>query len=109
MSYAIVDIAGHQYRVQPGQTLTVPGLVKKPGDVITAKEVLLIHNGQVELGKPYLSTPVTFKVLKLVAGDKLKVATYKSKSRYRKTKGYRDQLTEIEVQSIGPEKPAKKS
>jgi len=53
--YAIVEISGFQYRVEPNTTIKVPKLEKKVGDEVTISNVMLFSDGQrVKIGKPFL-------------------------------------------------------
>ncbi|MBI2009654.1 MAG: 50S ribosomal protein L21 [Candidatus Chisholmbacteria bacterium] len=102
MDYAIVKIQGHQYKVKTGDTLLLPRLDVKEQNQVSFAEVLLLAQGEsVEIGKPYLkNVTVTAQVVDHLKGKKIRVATYKSKSRYRRVKGYRDHLTRVKITSI---------
>ena len=70
--YAIVEIAGLQYKVEQDQTLFVHRLEGKEGDSITFDKVLLTDNGTVTVGAPVIEgTAITAKILKHVKGDKV--------------------------------------
>ena len=102
MNYAIIQLAGKQYRVEEGQTLTVNRLVAEPEKPLTITDVLLTSdNGNVSVGTPRVDgAEVTLKVKSHQAGPKLRVALYKAKSRYRKVRGHRQAETTVEVASI---------
>jgi len=100
MKYAVVKISGHQYKVEEGQEFLVD---KLPDPKKIEAEVLMIVDGdKVEIGTPILNeAKISFKVLAdMEKGDKLHVRTYKSKSRYRKHKGFRHQYTRLQVVKI---------
>lgn len=100
--YAIIQLAGKQYRVTQGDTLTVNRLEDEVNASIKADVLLKADGAKVEVGEPLVSgTQVTLKVLEHSQGDKLRVAKYKSKSRYRRVRGHRQQLTTLEVVKIG--------
>lgn len=88
MNYIVVEIAGRQYKVNPGK----PFLVDFLGDVKTFEcdKVLLKSAGdKLEVGTPYLKEKAVFEVLESVRGEKIRVATYKAKANTRKVKGFR--------------------
>lgn len=99
MKYAIVEIQNKQYKVTPGQTITIDRLDANEGDVINLDRVLMsVDDAKIDIGTPHLSTAkLSAKVLSHTKGEKIRVATYKSKSRYRRVKGHRSQLTQIEI------------
>jgi len=102
MAYAIIKIQGKQYRVSAGETLLVDRLKQPAGETINIPEVLLYADGdQIEIGTPYLTgKSVTAKVVSMPRGEKIRVATYKSKSRYRRVIGHRQDLTELSIISL---------
>ncbi len=98
--FAIVKIAGQQFRVSPGQSLYFPHLAGNPGDAISFDDVLLVDNGsQVQTG-----ADVKAKVqAEIVAEKKGKtVIAFKMKRRkgFRKKKGHRTLYTQIKVTGI---------
>lgn len=96
--YAVIKIAGHQFKVTEGQELLVDRLT----DQKAAPEVLLIaEEGKVKVGKPKVAgAKVTLKVMGEEKGQKIDVYKYKAKSRYRKHTGFRPQYTRILIQKI---------
>ncbi|MFA5749638.1 MAG: 50S ribosomal protein L21 [Candidatus Shapirobacteria bacterium] len=102
MKYAVIAISGSQFKVEENQKLTVDNLNLKEGDKSTVDQVLLIADGdKTEVGTPTIKgATVDFEVLKNYKGEKLTVFKYKSKSRYRKTMGFRAQLTDIKIIKI---------
>ncbi len=99
MKYAVLKIAGKQYKVTEGEEL----LVNKINDTKVASEVLLVVDGEkVHLGKPLVEGAKV--VLKLetpeVKGEKLYISKYKAKSRYRRRTGFRQVYSKIKVDSI---------
>lgn len=97
MQYAIVEISGRQYKVEPGRALSVDFL----GDIKTLEcdKVMLVSDGsKIELGKPYLKDKLTFDVLGFEKGKKIRVATYHAKANYRRVKGARRVTTTIKLQ-----------
>lgn len=101
MDYAVVKIAGKQYRVHPGQILDVDRL-DTDKKKLSFDQVLLIRTDKsVKLGKPYLSgASVTAELVEHLKGEKIRVATFKAKSRYRRVKGHRSHLTRVKIARI---------
>lgn len=102
--YAIIQLAGKQYQVAEGETLTVDKLdeaVRQDG-VVTVADVLLVNTGSdIKVGTPFVpGAAVTLKVVSDQKGDKIRVFKFKSKSRYRRAQGHRQQETVLSVDSI---------
>jgi len=102
MKYAVIAISGSQFKVEEKQKITVDNLNLKEGDKSILDQVLLLANDdKITVGTPTVKgATVEFEVLKNYKGDKLTVFKYKSKSRYRKTTGFRPQLTDIQITKI---------
>jgi large subunit ribosomal protein L21 len=101
--YAIVEIAGLQYKVVKDQRLFVHRLEEKEGGKVTFDRVLLTEdNGAVSVGAPAVSgVAVKAKVLQHLKGDKVLVFKKKRRKGYQKLNGHRQYLTEIQIESIG--------
>ena len=102
MKYAVIAISGTQHQIEENQKITVDSLNLKEDEKSTIDQVLLTVDGdKVKVGTPTVKgASVEFKVIKNYQGDKIRVFKYKSKSRYRKTRGFRPQLTEIQITKI---------
>ena len=100
--YAIVEIAGQQFKVEKDQQIFVHRLEEKEGTKVEFDNVLLIdNNGKVNVGAPAISgAKVTAKVLDHVKGDKVVVFKKKRRKGYRVKNGHRQAFTQIEIQSI---------
>jgi len=100
--YAIVEIAGQQFKVEKDQQIFVHRLDEKEGAKVEFNNVLLIDNkGKVNVGAPAISgAKVTAKVLDHVKGDKVIVFKKKRRKGYRVKNGHRQSFTQIEIQSI---------
>ena len=100
--YAIVNIAGQQFKVEKDQKLFVHRLADKEGDTIRFSEVLLIDNDKsVEVGEPTIKgAMITGKVLSHPKGDKVQVFKKKRRKGYKVHRGHRQYLTEIQIQEI---------
>ena len=100
--YAIVEIAGQQFKVEKDQQLYVHRLDGKEGDKVDFHDVLLIDdNGKVNVGAPAIDgAKVTAKILQHLKGDKVIVFKKKRRKGYKKKNGHRQYLTEIKIDSI---------
>ncbi len=101
--YAVIKTGGKQYRVAPSEVILVEKVEKKEGDSIEFSEVLLVSDGdQVSIGTPYIAgVSVHGKVLGQEKGEKVVVAKFKAKVRYRRRTGHRQMLTRVQIVSIG--------
>src|SRR5690606_28954125 len=110
--YAIVEIAGQQFKVEKDQKVFVHRLATEEGKAVSFDNVLLIGDGNnITLGAPAIDgAQVGAKVLKHLQGDKVIVFKKKRRKGYRKKNGHRQALTEIVIESIlasGAKKVAK--
>lgn len=103
MTYAIIKTGGKQYKVAEGDILNLGKLPGKVKEKITFKEVLLLVEAKkVHLGRPLVKNAfVSAEILEQKKDQKILVATYKAKSRHRKVKGHRQQITRIKIVKIG--------
>ena len=100
--YAIVDIAGQQFKVRQGQQVFVHRLNAEEGSNIAFDKVLLIENeGAVKIGTPELEgAKVEGKVLEHLKGDKITVFKKKRRKGYQKSNGHRQYLSKILIEAI---------
>ncbi len=99
--FAVVKIAGQQFRVQAGQSLYVPHLQGKTGDKVEFSEVLLVNNdGKFSVGGDAKATITAEIVNDLVQGDKVIAFKMKRRKGYRKKHGHRTHYTQIKIESI---------
>lgn len=100
--YAIVDIAGQQFKVEKNQELFVHRLEGKEGGKIEFDRVLLIDNGgEVTIGAPNIDgAKVDAKIISHVKGDKVLVFKKKRRKGYQKLNGHRQYLTKIQIENI---------
>jgi large subunit ribosomal protein L21 len=100
--YAIVDIAGQQFKVKKDQKLFVHRLEGEEGKKVSFDQVLLIDSGsKVSVGDPVLKgASVSAKILAHVKGDKVLVFKKKNRKGYQKLNGHRQYLTQIQIESI---------
>jgi len=100
--YAIVDIAGQQFKVEKDQRIFTNRLEGEEGSEVTFDKVLMIDNdGDVNIGAPTLDgSSVKAKIINHLKGDKVIVYKKKRRKGYEKKNGHRQALTEIEIQEI---------
>lgn len=108
--YAIVEIAGQQFKVAKDQKVYVHRLQEEEGKKITFGNVLLLEDGaDITIGAPAIDgAAVEAKVVKHLKGDKVIVFKKKRRKGYRKKNGHRQYLTELLIEGIVP-KGAKKA
>ena len=99
--FAIVKIAGQQFKVQAGQSLYVPHLQGQNGDKVEFSDVLLTDdNGSFAVGNN-VSVKVSAEIISnLVKGDKVIAFKMKRRKGFRKKLGHRTHYTHIKIQSI---------
>ena len=107
--YAVIETGGKQYRVQPGDVISVEKLNVSAGEEIKFDKVLVMGEGaDVKVGTPYLDAAITGKVVENGRGKKVIIYKYKAKKDYRKKQGHRQPYTMVEIIEVGGEKaPAK--
>lgn len=100
--YAIVDIAGQQFKIEKDQKVFVNRLETEEGAQVEFDKVLLVDNdGKVKVGTPTVKdAKVTAKVLSHMKGDKVLVFKKKRRKGYQKLNGYRPYLTQILIEDI---------
>lgn len=100
--YAIVEMAGQQFKVAKDQKVYVHRLQTEEGKKVTFDNVLLLDDGKsVTVGAPAIDgAAVEAKVIKHLKGDKVIVFHKKRRKGYRKKNGHRQSLTEIVIESI---------
>jgi large subunit ribosomal protein L21 len=100
--YAIVDIAGKQYRVEKDKFVYTDHLQANEGESISFDKVLLLDdNGKVSVGLPTVTgVKVSAKVLEHVRGDKVLVFKKKRRKGYRKLNGHRQDYTKVLIEGI---------
>jgi large subunit ribosomal protein L21 len=101
--YAIVNIAGKQFKVAKDQYIYAPKLEGDAGSAVSFDNVLLLDNGSgVEIGAPTVKgATVSGKILEHVKGNKVIVFKKKRRKGYVKRNGHRQQFTKVQIESIG--------
>ncbi len=100
--YAIVDIAGQQFKVEQGKKIFVHRLEGEEGAKLSFDKVLLTDaDGKVNVGSPYIGgTAVNATILQHLKGEKVIVFKKKRRKGYQKKNGHRQCLTQIQIDSI---------
>lgn len=100
--YAIVNIAGQQFKVQNNDNLFVHRLDAEEGATVNFDRVLLVDDdGSVKVGAPTVSgANVTARVINHLKGDKVLVFKKKRRKSYQKMNGHRQYLTKIQIENI---------
>lgn len=100
--YAIVEIAGKQFKAEPDATLFVPFHADaNQGDTVTFDRVLLVGGDAPSVGTPVVEgASVEAEVLGHVRGDKVIVFKKKRRKRYRRTRGHRQNYTQIRITTV---------
>ena len=98
--FAVVKIAGQQFKVQKDQTLYVPNIGGNAGDKVEFAEVLLVDNdSKVTIGEA-VKAIVKAEIVNHVQGDKVIAFKMKRRKGFRKKHGHRTQYTQIKIESI---------
>jgi len=100
-TYAIVKTGGKQYRVEPGSTLVVERLAAGDGDTVALEPLLYVDGSDVVDGDGLASVSVQARVVGHERGPKLRVVKFRPKRGYKRRTGHRQELTRIEVTSLG--------
>jgi large subunit ribosomal protein L21 len=105
VTYAIIKVAGKQYRVREGERLLVDRIREAEGATFQPTVLLVGGNGSPQLDPD--AGVVTAKVLGDTKGPKIRIGKYKKRTGYRRHTGFRSSLTQIQIESIGAGKPAR--
>lgn len=100
--YAIFQTGGKQYQALEGKTIGIEKLDAKEGETVTFNEVILRKTGpeSIEIGQPYLNTPIKAVVIKQMRGPKLIVFKFKRRKKYMRKQGHRQAITVVRIQNI---------
>jgi len=99
--YAVIATGGKQYRVEPGQELDVERLDGAVGDEVVLTPVLLVdEDGSVTTGPALDGQTVSATITGHHRGEKIRVFTYKNKSRQHKRRGHRQHHTRIRIDQL---------
>jgi large subunit ribosomal protein L21 len=100
--YAIVEIAGQQFKIEKDQKIYVHRLAAEVGAEVEFNQVLLTANGKsIEVGAPVVNGAlVKAKVLAHVKADKVLVFKKKRRKGYQKMNGHRQAMTQIQIEEL---------
>jgi large subunit ribosomal protein L21 len=100
--YAIVDIAGQQFKVQQEEEVIVHRLQGETGTNVVFDNVLLVEKkGKIEVGSPKVDgAKVSAKIVEHLKGDKITIFKKKRRKNYQKSNGHRQYLTKIIIEKI---------
>ncbi|MFA8299026.1 MAG: 50S ribosomal protein L21 [Hyphomicrobiales bacterium] len=100
--YAIVEIAGQQFKVEEKQNVFVHRLEQEEGSVVEFDRVLLVDNdGKINVGTPVVEgAKVAAKVIEHLKGDKVTVFKKKRRKGYQKSNGHRQCFSKIQIENI---------
>jgi large subunit ribosomal protein L21 len=100
---AVIKTGGKQYLVKEGDEIIIDHISLKKDESIELPALVIIDSKkeEIEIGQPMLKKTVKAKVINdLIKGDKIRVARFKAKVRYRRVKGFRPTLTKIRIEKI---------
>ena len=99
---AVVKTGGKQYLVKEADEIVVDRIALEPGKKLELETLALFEDDgkKVEIGNPRLKLKIEAEVVEELKGDKIRVAKFKSKVRYRKVRGFRSQLSKIKILKI---------
>lgn len=102
VNFAVIKTGGKQYLVKEGLEIVVDRLQDKEKDKIDLETLMIFDEDgkQVDIGMPNLNKKVQAEVISHSKGDKIRIAKFKSKVRYRKVRGFRPFLTTLKIIKI---------
>lgn len=101
MKLAVVETGGKQYKISPGETITIEKLPEQSASAkkITFEKVLLLDDGkEVRIGTPYIEgAKVEAEFIESGKGKKISVSRFKSKTRHFRRRGHRQPYTKVKI------------
>jgi large subunit ribosomal protein L21 len=100
--YAIVDIAGQQFKIEKDKEIFVHRQAGEAGDSLSFGSVMLVSDGDsISVGKPFIDgAKVEATLLEQVKGDKVLVFKKKRRKGYQKENGHRQQFSKVKIENI---------
>lgn len=100
--FAVIKTGGKQYLVKENDEVYVDNLGKKKDEEVKFETLAKgeLDKEEIELGKPDLKSKVKGKVVENLKGDKIRVARFKAKTKQRKVKGFRHQISKVKIIKI---------
>jgi large subunit ribosomal protein L21 len=99
--YAVVKTGGKQYRVIQGETLLVERLDAQDGATVDLRPLLIVDGEDVRDGEDLAEVTVQARIVAHERGPKLRIVKFKPKRGYKRRNGHRQELTRIEITSLG--------
>ena len=102
MDYAILRTGNKQYKISKDSIITVERLASKIGEKILFDDVLLfVKDGKLKIGKPKaIGVSIKGTILEHPKGEKIRIAKFKAKAKYRRVTGHRQYLTKVRIDDI---------
>lgn len=99
--YAVIKAGGHQYRVSPGQEVTIDLVDGKEGDKVTFDQVLMIGGKETVLGAPFVNgAKVEAVIKKQTRNPKVIIFKYRRRKNFKLTRGHKQPVTVVEIAKI---------
>ncbi len=100
--YAIFKTGGKQYQAIEGKTIAIEKITGEPGNTVEFKEVLLrkLAADAIEIGRPFVATPIKASIVKHMRGEKLVVYKFKRRKKYKRKLGHRQPITVVRIETI---------
>lgn len=100
--YAIVEIAGKQYKVEKDTTINVDLLDQNANDDLIIDKILMVSgDDKVMIGQPYLkNVKITAKVLGEIKGEKVRGIKFQKRKRHERTLGHRQNYSQIKINEL---------
>ena len=104
--YAIIKIGANQYKIQKGDTLTVPRLKATEDKTISFDQVLMVADGdKISIGQPFLSAArVEAKLVRDISGKKTLAFKFRRRKNSKWKKGHRQEYTSLNIAEIAVSK-----
>ncbi|HUW21972.1 MAG TPA: 50S ribosomal protein L21 [Candidatus Bathyarchaeia archaeon] len=100
--YAVIKYGSKQFQITEGEEIDLPKIDRKEKEKINFEQVLLLVDGEdIKIGRPSVEGAVVQgSVIHHYLGKKIRIATYKAKSRYRRVKGFRPRVSRVKIEKI---------
>ncbi|GIW64855.1 MAG: 50S ribosomal protein L21 [Patescibacteria group bacterium] len=100
--FAVIKTGGKQYLVKEGDEIVVDRLENKEQEKIELETLMIFTDDgdNIEIGSPFLKEKTQAEIVSHEKGEKIRIARFKAKVRYRKVKGFRPQLTTLKIIKI---------
>jgi len=101
-AFAIIKVQDSQFKVQEGSIIEVNRMKRAEGEKFAVENVLLlVSNKDIKVGKPYVKDAnISAEIIEHIRGKKVRLQTFKAKTRTRRTVGHRQDLTKILITGI---------